>query len=109
MNPLLQGHCAPTSSALGAEDLAQARAALPDWDIQPEGFTRQWRLRDFHQVMDAVNALAPMIHEQDHHPDLSLGYNTLRLHWSTHSAGQRASRNDAICAAKADAIMAAFA
>jgi 4a-hydroxytetrahydrobiopterin dehydratase len=47
-----------------------------------------------------------MIHREDHHPDLTVGYRRCTASWTTHSAGNRLSDNDFICAAKADALYA---
>jgi 4a-hydroxytetrahydrobiopterin dehydratase len=53
-----------------------------------------------------VNALAFMVHREDHHPDLQVGYRRCTASWTTHSAGHRLSENDVICASKADALYA---
>jgi 4a-hydroxytetrahydrobiopterin dehydratase len=55
--------------------------------------------------MAFVNAVAWIAHEQDHHPDLEVGYSRCRLRYSTHDVGGL-SRNDFICAAKVDALLA---
>jgi 4a-hydroxytetrahydrobiopterin dehydratase len=47
-----------------------------------------------------------MVHREDHHPDLQVGYRRCTAAWTTHSAGHRLSENDFICAAKADALYA---
>jgi 4a-hydroxytetrahydrobiopterin dehydratase len=44
-----------------------------------------------------------MVHREDHHPDLVVGYNRCEIRFSTHSAAG-VTENDFICAAKADAI-----
>jgi len=46
-----------------------------------------------------------MIHSEDHHPDLRVGYDRCEVSFSTHSAGG-VTENDFICAAKTDAIHA---
>jgi 4a-hydroxytetrahydrobiopterin dehydratase len=45
-----------------------------------------------------------MIHREDHHPDLQVRYRHCTAAWTTHSAGNRLSENDFICAARADAL-----
>ena len=42
---------------------------------------------------------------EDHHPDLTVGYNRCVVRYSTHSVGGL-SENDFICAAKGDALLA---
>jgi 4a-hydroxytetrahydrobiopterin dehydratase len=54
--------------------------------------------------MSFVNALAYMANQEDHHPDLRVGYDTCQVTFSTHSIGGL-SENDFICAAKLDLII----
>lgn len=76
-----------------------------DWQLENEGagLVRNFRFSDFHHTMAFVNALAWVAHQQDHHPDLEVGYNRCVVHYSTHSIGG-VSLNDFICAAKIDAL-----
>jgi 4a-hydroxytetrahydrobiopterin dehydratase len=103
---LLARHCTHDAPAL--DDAAvQARAALlPDWRIVDHRLQRSFAFRDYHATIEFVNALAFMVHREDHHPDLQVGYNRCGASWTTHSAGNRLSENDFICAARADAIYA---
>jgi 4a-hydroxytetrahydrobiopterin dehydratase len=65
---------------------------------------REYAFRDYHETIAFVNALAWMTHAQDHHPELVVAYRHCRVAYTTHSAGNTLSLNDAICAAKADAL-----
>jgi 4a-hydroxytetrahydrobiopterin dehydratase len=54
-----------------------------------------------------VNAIAAVIHQEDHHPELILTYQRCTVKYDTHSvnAGKGGlSDNDFICAAKIDAV-----
>ncbi len=42
-------------------------------------------------------------HREDHHPDITVGFNTCRVAYKTHAIGGL-SENDFICAAKLDAL-----
>jgi 4a-hydroxytetrahydrobiopterin dehydratase len=42
-------------------------------------------------------------HREDHHPYLTVGYNTCKVEYWTHAIGGL-SENDFICAAKVDAL-----
>ena len=64
---------------------------------------RTFTFADFHATMAFVNAVAWMAHREDHHPDLTVGYNRCRVEYSTHAIGGL-SENDFICAAKVDAL-----
>jgi 4a-hydroxytetrahydrobiopterin dehydratase len=81
-------------------------AQVPDWHVDGNRLVREYLFRDYHETIEFVNALAFMVHREDHHPDLQVGYRRCTASWTTHSAGHRLSENDFICAAKADAIYA---
>jgi len=101
---LLDRHCTQDAPALDDAAIATRLAGVPDWRVHAGRLEREFTFRDFHETMAFVNALAFMIHREDHHPDLTLGYRRCTAAWTTHSAGNRLTDNDFICAAKADAL-----
>jgi len=103
---LVDRHCTHGAPALDDATIQSLLAAVPDWRINGTRIEREFAFRDFHETMEFVNALAFMIHREDHHPDLTVGYRRCTASWTTHSAGNRLSDNDFICAAKADALYA---
>lgn len=103
---LVDRHCVHGAAALDDAALPALLAQVPDWHVNGTRLEREFVFRDFHETMEFVNALAFMIHREDHHPDLTLGYRRCTAAWTTHSAGNRLSENDFICAAKADALYA---
>jgi 4a-hydroxytetrahydrobiopterin dehydratase len=48
---------------------------------------REFRFSDFRRAMDFVNRVADLAETQDHHPDICISYNAVRLTLSTHAAG----------------------
>jgi 4a-hydroxytetrahydrobiopterin dehydratase len=103
---LIDQHCTRTPAAL---DLAAASALLPDvpgWAIVDGKLQRRFALRDYYDTIAFVNALAWMTHQQDHHPELVVTYNSCTASYSTHSAGGKLTANDFICAARANALYA---
>ena len=54
--------------------------------------------------MAFVNAAAYVSHQEDHHPDLLVGYKTCVVTYTTHAIGGLLE-NDFICAAKLDALV----
>jgi len=54
--------------------------------------------------MGFVNALAFIANQENHHPDLTLGYNYCQVKWMTHALNGL-SHNDFICAAKTDCLL----
>jgi 4a-hydroxytetrahydrobiopterin dehydratase len=53
--------------------------------------------------MAFVNAVAWIAHQENHHPDLTLGFKTCRVRYRTHAI-KGISENDFICAAKVEAL-----
>jgi 4a-hydroxytetrahydrobiopterin dehydratase len=102
--PLNQRHCTHGAPALDAATIAILLAEVPDWHVDGDRLVREFIFRDYHETIEFVNALAFVVHREDHHPDLQVGYRRCTASWTTHSAGHRLSENDFICAAKADAL-----
>ncbi len=63
-----------------------------------------FQFSNFHETMSFVNALAWIAHQQDHHPDLEVGYKHCLVRYSTHSVGGL-SENDFICAARMENLL----
>jgi 4a-hydroxytetrahydrobiopterin dehydratase len=104
--PFHERHCTHGAPALDDAAIANFLAQLPDWQTDANRLVREFLFRDYHETIEFVNALAFMVHREDHHPILSVGYRRCMASWTTHSAGHRISENDFICAAKADALYA---
>ncbi len=82
-----------------------AREVNADWSLSAN-FTemqRSFRFKNYYHTIAFVNALAWIANQQDHHPDLEVGYNRCLVRFSTHSVGGL-SENDFICAARVDAL-----
>ncbi len=97
-------HCVHGAPALDAGAVGAHLAALPDWRLAGNHIEREYAFTDYHETIAFVDALAAMIHQQDHHPELHVRYRHCLVAFTTHSAGHAVSMNDFICAAKADAI-----
>ncbi len=104
---LLARSCSHRSDAATATEIDAALAALPDWAIEGGKLVRGFRFKDYHQTLAFVNAIADLIHREDHHPELVVGYNRCKVSYDTHSVnGGKGglSANDFICAAKIDQV-----
>ena len=104
---LLSHSCRHLTEAVTAAELADALAVLADWSVDGGKLVRNFRFRDYHQTLAFVNAIAELIHREDHHPELVVGYNRCTVRYDTHSvnAGNGGlSANDFICAAKIDQV-----
>jgi len=86
----------------GAEITAQL-TALDGWTLDAGALKKIYRFRNYYETLAFVNAVAYMVHQEDHHPELHVGYDRCEVRYNTHSVNG-ISENDFICAAKVDAI-----
>jgi 4a-hydroxytetrahydrobiopterin dehydratase len=106
---LVAKRCAPCEGGTAPLNEAQVRhllQSLPGWAQVKGEIAKTFAFKNFYQTMAFVNATAWVSHQENHHPDLEVGYNKCRVRYSTHSVGGL-SENDFICAAKVEALMAA--
>jgi 4a-hydroxytetrahydrobiopterin dehydratase len=79
-----------------AKELA---ASLPDWALEGDALRRELRFADFRRAMAFVNRVADAAEEQDHHPDIGISYNVVRLELSTHKVGGLSEKDFALAGA----------
>ncbi len=99
---LAEQKCQPIKSGTPPLPLKAAEALLlqiPGWSLNEGELRREFKFKDFHQAMDFVNLVAEIANEEDHHPDIFISYNKVRITLSTHKINGL-SMNDFIVAAK---------
>lgn len=102
---LRAANCRPLTPADAMDEAAvdAQLAVLPRWRRLGGALQAEYRFADWWETVAFVNALAWMVHAQDHHPDLSMSYDRCTVRFSTHSAGG-VTPNDFVCAARTDAV-----
>ena len=70
-----------------AQEIKDAIRAIPAWEVEGKTIERTFEFDDFTLAMDFVNGAAELAEELDHHPDIDIRYNKVRLVLSTHSKG----------------------
>jgi 4a-hydroxytetrahydrobiopterin dehydratase len=101
---LIEQHCIPHAPALDSATIRARLLQLPQWQASDSSITRDYRFASYSATIAFVNAIAGMAGQQDHHPEMTVGYGHCTVTYTTHSAGSALSDNDFICAAKADAL-----
>lgn len=95
--------------ALTPVQVVSALARLEGWQLRGDGadvaIEKTYRFDNYHETMAFVNALAFIAHTQDHHPELTVGYNRCTVRYNTHDV-QGLSVSDFDCAARIDALLA---
>ena len=95
--------------ALTPTELVSRLSALEGWKLTGDGadvaIEKTYTFANYYETISFVNALAFIVHAQDHHPDLSVHYGRCVVRFSTHDASGL-SETDFECAAQADALLA---
>ena len=109
MTELISHQCTELSAdgvtALSQKEAVELLQQLgPQWqlDIDIPTINFKFTFKNYYQTMAFVNVIAQIAHQQDHHPDLLVSYNSCTVTYSTHSVGGL-SIKDFICAAKINA------
>jgi 4a-hydroxytetrahydrobiopterin dehydratase len=72
---------------LDETQLATAIATLPSWQLEHSELVRSITFPDFMQAIDFVNRVAAFAEAANHHPDIDIRYNKVRLALVTHDSG----------------------
>jgi 4a-hydroxytetrahydrobiopterin dehydratase len=75
------------ADALEPDALHQSLAKLPGWGGTLEGIDKEYVFDDFAGAMRFVNEVADLAEAANHHPDITISWNRVRLTLVTHSAG----------------------
>jgi len=70
--------------ALSREEVQQRHRQVRDWTLRENSLEREFRFDDFDEAMDFVNDVAALARDADHHPDIHISYNKVRLELTTH-------------------------
>ena len=108
MSDLLSKHSKPIAKGtppLDRSDVLRLLEQAPGFELGSDGksISKKYQFKNFYETMAFVNALAYVAHREDHHPDLTVGYNRCGVAFSTHDAGG-VTLNDCICAAKIERL-----
>lgn len=99
---LVDQHCKPIQAGtppLPQDEITRLLAEVPAWEQQNASLRRSWTFADFPQAMAFANRVAELAQQENHHPEICISYDTVRLTLSTHKVGGL-SMNDFILAAK---------
>ncbi|HEX8296579.1 MAG TPA: 4a-hydroxytetrahydrobiopterin dehydratase [Chthoniobacteraceae bacterium] len=72
---------------LSSQDIKTWLKKIPEWDLEKKHIERVFEFDDFSQAIEFVNGVAEIAEEEDHHPDIDIRDNKVRLALSTHSEG----------------------
>lgn len=91
--------------ALTKDEVQKLLPEVPQWKVSDDfkSIRRDFSFKNFYLTMAFVNAVAWIANQENHHPDLEVGYNYCHIKFFTHAVNGL-TQNDFICAAKIDKI-----
>jgi 4a-hydroxytetrahydrobiopterin dehydratase len=91
---------------LGDEEIRALLDEHPKWALQGSKLVREWLFPSFAEAMIFVNRIAAFAEEADHHPDIDIRYQRVRLELISHDSGGL-TRRDASMVRQIDQILQA--
>jgi 4a-hydroxytetrahydrobiopterin dehydratase len=92
-------------STLSEEDVRSSLADLPGWALGDDEIWKEYRFANFVDAVAFVERLVGPAEAANHHPDLDIRYNRVRVALSTHSEGG-ITRKDLALARELESIIA---
>lgn len=80
-------------TTLGRAEIARRLARVEGWQREGEALQKEFKFGSFGEAMEFVNRVARLAEAANHHPDILVQYNRVRLTLSTHSEGGLTARD----------------
>ena len=94
------------SNVLTGAELLQGMQSLPGWSLNGDAIERVFEFSNFVEAMGFVNRIAEAAEAVNHHPDITINYNKVKLALTSHDSGGVTQR-DLRMAGKINEISAA--
>ncbi|MSO79526.1 MAG: 4a-hydroxytetrahydrobiopterin dehydratase [Acidimicrobiia bacterium] len=78
---------------LSDDEIRDGLVGLPDWSREGDEIVRNYELDSFPAVIAFVGRIADLAEAADHHPDLDIRYNRLRVALTSHDSGGLTKRD----------------
>ena len=105
MSELAQQDCVPCKGGvppLTSEEIAPLLAQLDGWTcVDDHHLEKRYKRKNFAEALELVNRVGAVAEEQNHHPDLALGWGWAQVRIWTHKI-DGLTESDFVFAAKAD-------
>ena len=75
------------STVLKGAELQQAVEGLPGWSAHGDTIERVFDFPNFVEAMGFVNRIAEAAEAVNHHPDITINYNKVKLSLTSHDSG----------------------
>lgn len=92
------------SEPLSQKEIEDRLRELPGWAFEEDRILRTYRVGTHRAASALVVHISVVQDELNHHSDLTLGYNTVRLAVNSHDAGGRVTETDFALAERVEAL-----
>lgn len=101
LSELASKKCVPCkgTTSLSPKEASMNLASLPGWKLSDGRIEREFLFKSYPAGLDFAYAVGKLAEEQDHHPDITIGWRRIKLVFTTHVINGL-SMNDFIMAAK---------
>jgi 4a-hydroxytetrahydrobiopterin dehydratase len=106
---LVEMKCIHRETGLTQAQTTEYLKLVPGWSEATGKIVKTFSFKNYYETLAFINAIAYIIHAEDHHPELVVTYNRCIVKFDTHTVNDGKggiSVNDFVCAAKIDAIFA---
>lgn len=110
MTQLANESCAACQAGvpvLTSAEISIVQDDIPDWDVITvdgvQRFVRAFSFKNFAAALTFANRVGELAEQYNHHPAITVEWGKVTVQWWTHKIGGL-HRNDAIMAAKTDAL-----
>jgi 4a-hydroxytetrahydrobiopterin dehydratase len=79
-------------------EVKDSLADLPGWELAGSDIVREYKFADFKAALAFVNQVGERAEAANHHPDIDIRWNTVKLALSTHSEGGLTNNDFALAA-----------
>ncbi|MBI4095021.1 MAG: 4a-hydroxytetrahydrobiopterin dehydratase [Candidatus Liptonbacteria bacterium] len=104
---LSQKHCVPCEGGvppLKHVEIERFLPQVPSWQVlNGKKIVRNFKFNGFEEAVQFVNRVAKLAETENHHPDIHIFYNKVKLELATHAI-HGLSENDFILGAKIDEL-----
>lgn len=90
---------------LTSDEIKKYLREVKDWEVSADEkfIKRRFTFKNFYKTMAFVNAIAWIANQENHHPDMEVGFNYCTVKYTTHAVNGL-TQNDFVCAAKIDKL-----
>jgi len=86
------------------EDLEKEIKDLAGWEKVENKLKKNFKFKDFIEAFSFVTRIALISEKMNHHPDITISYNSVRIDLTTHDINS-VSKNDIILAGKIEELI----